>query len=226
MLKFKLTKEEFDALDDTQKSMYTESANGYQLAIEGLPDVSGLTKKVEELLGEKKTEQEKRRAAEEEAKKVAEEQARKKGDIETLEKSWQEKLTSREKELLAQINDRDSRLHTLLVDNEAHRLATALAGDSADLILPHIKARLAVEEGKTRVLDRDGKPSAATLDDLSKEFQSNKLFAPVIIGSKASGTGGDAGKKNPNAGGDGQQPNKHENPMVARAREILSQNQE
>ncbi|WP_392562497.1 hypothetical protein RHO12_03175 [Orbus sturtevantii] len=226
MLKFKLTKDEFDSIEDAQKEMYTETANGYQLAIDGLPDVTGLTKKVEELLGEKKTEQEKRRAAEEEAKKFAEEQARKKGDIDTLEKSWQEKLLTREKELTEQIKERDSRLHTLLVDNEAQRLAISLAGDSADLILPHIKARLAVEDGKTRVLDSNGKPSASTLEDLSKEFQSNKLFAPVIIGSRASGTGGDASKKNPNAGGDGQQQNKHENPMVARAREILSKTQE
>ncbi|WP_034913011.1 hypothetical protein [Erwinia sp. 9145] len=190
MLKFKLSKEEFDALDDSQKAFYAEAGESYQFAIEGAPDVSGLEKKVNELLGEKKAEQEKRRLAEDEAKKAAEEQARKKGDLDTLEKSWAEKLSTREKELLAQIDERDSRLHTLLVDNVAQSLATKLAGDSAAVMTPHIKSRLIVEEGKTRIVDAEGKPSAATLDDLEKEFRNNKLFAPVVIGSKASGTGG------------------------------------
>ncbi|EJF31705.1 MULTISPECIES: hypothetical protein [Enterobacteriaceae] len=224
-IKFKVTKEEFDALDDAQKAMYAESGEGYQLAIEGLPDVSGLSKKVDELLGEKKSEQEKRRAAEEAAKKAAEEQARKNGDIEALEKSWGEKLSAREAELMAQVQERDSRLHTLLVDNEAQRLAADLAGDNAALILPHIKSRLAVEEGKTRVLDLSGKPSASSLEDLSKEFRSNKLFAPVIISSKASGTGG-AEDKNPGAGGDGFKPKTDTNPLYARARDIIAKTQE
>ncbi|AKJ41792.1 hypothetical protein [Pragia fontium] len=226
MLKFKLTKEEFDALDEAQKSMYAESGEGYQLAIEGLPDVSGLSKKVDELLGEKKAEQEKRRAAEELAKKSAEEQARKSGDIESLEKSWADKLAAKETELLAQIQERDGRLHTLLVDNEAQRLAAELAGDNAALILPHIKSRLAVEEGKTRVLDISGKPSASSLDDLSKEFRTNKLFAPVIISSKASGTSG-ADDKDPVARGDGYKPkNTDANPLISRAREIIAKTQE
>ncbi|MFZ4835880.1 hypothetical protein [Rouxiella sp. Mn2063] len=189
-IKFKVTKEEFDALTDEQKTLYSESGDGYQLAIDGLPDVSGLSKKVDELLGEKKAEQEKRRTAEEAAKKAAEEQARKSGDIESLEKSWQEKLTARENELLSTISGHEKRLQTLLVDNVAQSLATKLAGDGAEIITPHIKTRLIVEDGKTRVIDAEGKPSAATLEDLEKEFRNNKLFAPVVIGSKASGTGG------------------------------------
>ncbi|AHF77906.1 Gp8 phage protein [Sodalis praecaptivus] len=190
MLKFKLTKEEFDDLEESAKTMYAEAGEGFQLAVDGIPDVSGLEKKVNELLGEKKTEQEKRRQAEEEARKAAEEQARKKGDLDTLEKSWAEKLSSRERELLAQIEERDGKLQTLLVDNVAQSLATRLAGDSAAVLTPHIKSRLVVEDGKTRILDADGKPSASTLEDLEKEFRSNKLFAPIVIGSKASGTGG------------------------------------
>ncbi|MEQ2018685.1 hypothetical protein ABLB90_19465 [Photorhabdus bodei] len=194
MFKFKLTKEEFDVLDDSQKASYKEAGGVYQLQIEGMPDipdVSGLEKKVNELLSEKKAEQEKRRVAEEAAKKAAEEQARKNGDIEALEKSWSEKLSAREKELLSQIDEKDSSLRTLLVDNVAQSLATRLAGDSAAIIVPHIKARLTVEDGKTRVLDAESKPSAATLEDLEKEFRNNKLFAPIVIGSKATGTGGE-----------------------------------
>lgn len=56
MFKYLLTKEEFDALTDEQKALYKESGGNYQLQIEGMPeipDVSGLQKKVDELLSEK-----------------------------------------------------------------------------------------------------------------------------------------------------------------------------
>ncbi len=199
-LKFALTKDEFDALEDSVKALYGEKGEGYQLAVDGAPDVDGLQQKNAELLKEKAKWREEREAAaklakekEEEAKRLTEEQARKKGDLDTLEKSWSEKLSSREKELLAQIEERDGKLHTLLVDNVAQSLATKLAGDSAAIITPHIKSRLVVEDGKTRVVDADGNPSAATLEELEKEFRNNKLFAPVVIGSKASGTRGAGG---------------------------------
>jgi hypothetical protein len=39
------------------------------------------------------------------------------------------------------------------------------------------------------VLGPDGKPSAATLDELKAEFVANEAFAPIIAGSKASGGG-------------------------------------
>ncbi|MCL8583072.1 hypothetical protein NAB33_01715 [Proteus mirabilis] len=227
MFKYLLTKEEFDALTDEQKALYKESGGNYQLQIEGMPeipDVSGLQKKVDELLSEKKSEQEKRRQAEEAAKKAAEDQARKNGDIESLEKSWAEKLKARENELLAQLQEKDASLHTLLVDNVAQTVATKLAGDAAPLIMPHIKSRLSVEDGKTRVIDSAGHPSAFTIDDLEKEFRSNQLFAPVIIGSKATGTGGEGGKGKSPAGGSDKP--KSANPLVDSAREIIANIQE
>ncbi|EMP6222849.1 hypothetical protein [Providencia huashanensis] len=227
MFKYLLSKEEFDALTDEEKAFYKESGGSYQLQIEGMPDipdVSGLQKKVDELLSEKKSEQEKRRQAEEAAKKAAEEQARKNGDIESLEKSWAEKLKARESELLAQLQEKDTSLHTLLVDNVAQTLATKLAGDAAPLIMPHIKSRLSVEEGKTRVVDSAGHPSAFTIDDLEKEFRSNQLFAPVIIGSKATGTGGEGGKGKSPAGGSDKP--KSANPLIDSAREIIANIQE
>lgn len=82
----------------------------------------------------------------------------------------------------------------MLVDKEAARLAgeLALAG-CAGVLLPHIRARLAVDYADgapiTRVLGTDGKPSALTLDELKQEFAANEAFAPIIAGSKASGGG-------------------------------------
>lgn len=123
-----------------------------------------------------------------------------KADADKLEKSYQQKLATRETELTTQINTLTGNLNTMLVDNVATTLATKLSTSPA-VLLPHIKSRLKADmvDGKavTKVLDAAGAPSAATLDDLEKEFLVNKAFAPILIGSK--GSGGGAG----GAGGSG-----------------------
>lgn len=119
-----------------------------------------------------------------------------KGDVEKLESSWRTKLEKKEAELTSQITARDSTLKALLVDNVAQALAAKIS-NSPDLILPHIQKRLTTEmdNGKfiTRVLDADGKPSALSIEELQKELTSDKRFAPIIIGSKASGGGASGG---------------------------------
>lgn len=229
-LKFRITKEEFDALTEEQKALYGESGEGYQIAIEGLPDTSaldGLKLKVEELLSEKKTEQKKREEAEAEAEKERLEKLKKSGDIESLEKSWQEKLEKAEQDSRAKIDALNTSIHKMLVDNVALDLATSLCGEAAPVILPHLKTRLIVETDSdgnpvTRVVDSAGKLSAASLDDLKKEFTENKLFSALIIDSRASGTGGDGGEKKPDAGGERQKKkNVTGDPMVDAAREII-----
>ena len=194
-----------DGLDEATAKLYTAHGSKFRLAVDGIPqgeDVSGLKSKVEELLAESKKAKEDKRLAEEAARKAAEEAARQSGDVGALEKSWQDKLAAREAELSQSIGQRDAQLQTLLVDNVAQALASELAvSGSASLLLPHIARRLKVDivDGVpiTRVLDASGKPSAATVDELKKEFIDNKAFAPVIVGSRASG-GGAAG-----AGGGG-----------------------
>lgn len=207
MFKFQIDKATFDALPDEHKAMYRESGDGYQMAIEGLPDVSGLEKKVNELLTEKKTEKAKREEAERAAAAAAEEKARKEGDVTALENSWRQKLTDLENGYKSQIEGLNGSLQTLLVDNVATTLAADLSGDAAPVLLPHIKSRLTVEmqDGKpvTRVLDANGKPSALTVDELGDEFRNHKAFAGVIIGSKASGTGGAGEPQNPAGGAAG-----------------------
>lgn len=232
MMKFKITKDEFAALSDAQKALYKEAGEGYQAQLEGMPDTSeldGLKKKVDELMTEKKTEQAARRKAEEDAKKAAEEQAKKNGDIEALEKSWAQKLTDAEAQSKTKIDALSTSLQGLLVDNVAQKLATELAGDAAPVMLPHIKSRLAIEEKDgqhvTRILDGAGKPSAASIDELKKEFIGNAAFKGVIIGSKASGTGGDGGH-NPGAGGGGNGNGGNPDSLVSRARQIIDNNQE
>lgn len=198
-LKYQL--DSLEGLDDSVKSLYTQKDGKYVLGIEGLPDtgeLDGLKKKVDELLSEKKDAAKKAKEAEEAAARAAEEAARKTGDVAALEKSWQEKFEKREAELQAQIDQLNSNITNLTVGQTATRMAAELAVQgSADVLLPHISNRLRSEirDGRavTVVLDKDGKPSAMTVDELKNEFVSNKAFAPLIAGSKANGGGADGG---------------------------------
>ena len=158
-----------------------------------------LKAKNEELLTETKTAKKARHDAEEKAKGEIEEAARKSGDITALEKSWQEKLAKREAELNEAIQATYGQLRNVTVNATANAIAADLAVQgSASVLLPHIERRLSLEtrDGKpvVVVLDKDGKPSAATVDELKEEISNNAAFAPLIVGSKASGAGGSAGK--------------------------------
>lgn len=205
MLKFQL--DSLEGLDESQHDLYTEKDGKYVLNIEGMPqqeDVSGLKNKVNELLAEKKAAEQKAKESAEAARKEAEEAARKSGNVEALEKSWQEKYSRRENELSTQLeterNSLQSQIKALTVGRTATDLAAELAiQGSAKALLPHIERRLGMDirDGKPTVvvLDAAGNPSAATLDELKAEFTNDVAFAPLIVGSKASGGGaGGAGK--------------------------------
>lgn len=199
MLKFQL--DTLEGVDESVRAFYTEKDGKYVLGIEGLPqpeDVSGLKSKVEELLAEKKTEADKRKAAEEQARLEREEALRKSGNVEELEKSWSEKYSRREAELNGQLESERSTLQgqirDLTVGRTATEIATTLAiPGSAKALLPHIERRLSVEQrdGKPTVvvLDQAGKLSATTLEELKSEFTKDPAFGPLIAGSKASGGG-------------------------------------
>ena len=199
MLKFQL--DTLEGVDESVRAFYTEKDGKYVLGIEGLPqpeDVSGLKSKVEELLAEKKSEADKRKAAEEQARLEREEALRKSGNVEELEKSWFEKYSRREAELNGQLESERSTLQgqirDLTVGRTATEIATTLAiPGSAKALLPHIERRLSVEQrdGKPTVvvLDQAGKLSATTLEELKSEFTKDPAFGPLIAGSKASGGG-------------------------------------
>lgn len=114
-----------------------------------------------------------------------------------LEKSWQAKLEKLEAAAKERETALSKQLNTMLVDNVALQMATEISS-APELILPHIKARLAVEEqdGKmlTRVLDSEGKASALSVKELQAEMVASKQFAPIITASKASGGGAQGGK--------------------------------
>lgn len=200
-LKKKLSKEEHAKLSDALKAEYVEDGDGFRLDVDGDEDTGALKRA-------KDRESQLRRDAEKEAKELREklegiegDDARKKGDIATLEKSWQKKLDDQKAEYEGKVSKLTSHTTKSLVDNVALSIASKISNAPA-LILPHIRARLQADfegdEPKTRVLDKDGKPSALSVDELSAEFVANKDFAAIITASKASGG---AGKSSQNGGG-------------------------
>ena len=197
----KLKLKSLDGLDDTIKSLYEEKDGEYVLSVDGVEDTGALKRaKDHEKEARKEAEmkvkelQDAMQKIEQQQKDALDKNARENNDVEALEKSWKEKLTQREQELNERIESLSGNINTMLVDNEALKLASKLAVEgSADVLLPHIKSRLGAEmrDGKyvTVVKDKDGKASASTLDDFAKEIASNPAFAPVLAGSKASGGG-------------------------------------
>jgi DNA repair exonuclease SbcCD ATPase subunit len=192
-----------DGLSEHIAALYKKGEDGkFHLDLEGGDDNNDL-----ERVRAKKAEAEKhRKEAEKKAKDLADKlaemeaqleelrtgESRKKGDVDALEKSYKEKITKLENDYKAQLQARDASLQTLLVDNVATSLAAKIS-TKPNVILPHIRSRLRVEtvDGKptTRVLDKDGQLSALTLEELEKDFLASDDFAPIIVGSKAKGSG-------------------------------------
>lgn len=185
-LKYQLTAEEFAQLDEAKQALYVQQGEVYICQIEGLPDVSGLKRKNEELLAEKRASDERRRAAEEEARRQAEEKARAEGNYQQLFESSQAEL-ERERsslvELRRSIEQRDINL-------AATRVATAIAdGSNAEILTEFIARRLKVAEGQVRITDESGNLTVSTLADLQKEFETSPRYASLVRGSQAGGGG-------------------------------------
>tara|TARA_R110000822_G_scaffold75074_2_gene180415 strand:+ start:1190 stop:1906 length:717 start_codon:yes stop_codon:yes gene_type:complete len=208
MIEFKL--DSLENIDETLQGLYEQTDTGYQLKVTGIPepekeDLSGLKNKVDELLREKKAASQKAREAAEEADAARLEAAKKGNDTEALDKSWQEKFNAREVELKKELEELSGTLVKLTSGQTATKIAAEIAVQgSADVLLPHLERRLRTEfrDGSpvTVVLDKDGKPSAMSIDELKAEFQNSAAFAPLIVGTKANGAGRTGGNESSGAG--------------------------
>lgn len=209
-LKKKLTKEEHSELPDHLKTEYIEDGDGFRLDIDGDEDTGALKRAKDREAQLRRDAEAKLREAQEQLDALGNDDARKKGDIQTLEKSWQKKLDDSKAEYESKLGKLTSHTKTQLVDNVAQQIASKISNAPA-LLLPHIKARLAADfEGDapvTRILDKDGNPSAMTVEELSAEFVANKDFSAIITASKASGGAGKP--SNSNGGG---APNQFDKP--------------
>lgn len=211
-LKLKLTKEEYAALSDAIKAEYKADGDGYSLDVSGIEDTGALRRahdRVKQELADAKAEAD---AAKTKLASLGDEAARKAGDIATLEKSWQEKMN-------AEISARDSRnklLESSLKNAAIEAATTSIVSKLTDhtaILTPHVRSRVTAEidpetgAAVTRILGADGKVSAMTAEDLSKEFSTNKEFSAIIRVSKSSGGGANGtGTGNGNANRIGTPP--------------------
>ena len=184
-----------DEVQQTETETETETKEVPSVTPEELESLKESIAKLEAKNRELAEEKSKAKQAAEQA---AMERAKKDGDLESLEKSWAEKVKATEAELTNKLQQYEQMMTDITSGSEARKLAADLAlPGHADLLLPHIKGRLKTEvrDGKpvVKVLDAEGNPSAMSIDDLRKEIKGNELFAPILSGSKANGAGG-AGK--------------------------------
>lgn len=194
-----------DGLSDDIKKEYTEKDGKFYLDIEGLDEHPG----VGALKRAKDHEKTLRQKAEEKVTTLEGELLTKdteieglrtgaipKSDVDALRLSYEEKLKKQQTDADTKYTSLNSLVEKHMLDGEALRLATDISTVPA-LLVPHIRGRLKLEEVNgelsVSVLDATGKPSAASMDDLRKELLSNKNFAPILIGSKASGGGANGG---------------------------------
>lgn len=197
-LKKKITKAEFEKLADHFKSEYIEDGDGYRLDVAGEEDTGALKRAKDRESQLRKEAEQRAKEAEEKLASLEGDDARKKGDIATLEKAWQKKIEDAELAAKTKIDKLSDYTKKSLVDTVALSIASKISTSPA-LLLPHIKQRLQAdldgEEPKTVVLDKTGKPSALTAEDLANEFVANKEFSAIITASKGSGSAGDKSKK-------------------------------
>lgn len=202
-LKRKITKAEHAAMNPLLQAEYKAEGEDFVLDAEGFDDPAELKRALDRVREEHKVAAKKATDAETELRTIKEGSARASGDIATLEKSWKEKLAANDLLHATELAKRDKHLQSTLVDSVANQLAADLGGENAALLLPHIKDRLTADltgdTPLTRVLDKEGKPSAFSVEDLKKEISGDARFKAVVIASKGSG-GGAAGVR-PNGGG-------------------------
>lgn len=194
----KLETDSLDSIDEPLRGLYEEKEGKFRLKVDGLPDVSGLKKKLDELMDESKAAKRKAKEIEEAAERERAEALAKSGDVESLRKSYDEKFGKTKTEYETQIQNYQQQLQRLTVGQTATTLAAELAiPGSAPVLLPHIQARLSMEirDGQpvTVVMSADGKPSAMTIEELKTELSANPAFAPIIAASKAAGGGASGG---------------------------------
>ena len=156
---------------------------------------TGLKKKNDELLGEKKAAKDKAEAAETERQRISDEASKKSGDVEALEASWANKVKVLEASHSDKIAPLLSTIEKLTVGAAASDIAARIAidPDASVNISDYLRSRLRLDmaDGKTsiQVLDGEGKASAMTLKELEAQVADLPRFKHVIKGNQASGGG-------------------------------------
>lgn len=142
--------------------------------------------------GKKLSDFETAKAAEIEAeRKKAVEEARTKGDFKTVEDDYKRRIKELEDANKRAAKDAEERIKTDAINKHVEDLSKLFT--SPVLAKSFIKQRLTAEivdgEAIVRVLGKDGKASAASVEDLKKEYLTDGDLKGSLVASKGSGGG-------------------------------------
>jgi hypothetical protein len=207
MLKKKV--DTLDGIENKYHILYTKQEDGTFILdsnVVGDGDTSGLKENSEKLKAEKLAIQAKLDALEADSKAKEEDELGAKGEYEKLLKLKQEefdtKITNAETEkakAVEQIKNTMARAELLKIANE-------MAGDNAELILPHITSRVQVNviDGNYTVqyTDINGTPVSTDPSMLKEDIKKNPLFKNILKGRSSNGGGAGGGSGGNGSTGD------------------------
>jgi hypothetical protein len=168
-----------------------EYDNGEE-AVDGLKSALQKEKEEKAALGSKLASFETAKAAEiEAARKKALEEARTTGDFAAIEKDYQRQLKELKDGMAKAAKDAEDRTKADAVSKHVEDIAKLFT--SPALAKAFIASRLTAEivdgEPIVRVLSKDGKASAASVEDLKKEYLTDADLKGSLVASKGSGGG-------------------------------------
>lgn len=195
MLKRKITKADYDALPDAIKEHYKANGDHYLLDADD----------ARELLSARdaaKAERDEAKAKLAETERQLAEVTKDKGDLASLRESYEARISKLKKEL--------DEVNTTLTAERREHVVGAKARELAakhftvpSLVAEILARRMDIDpkDPKTlRILDKDGKLSALTEDDLVKEFIDNPEYKAIVIANRASGSAGNSSAPSGSAG--------------------------
>jgi len=200
----KLTNEEFATLPDNVKGAYRVSnAGGYELDIPvghfiDDQDPAALLNAKNYVNEENKSLKAKLAAIEDEkAKAIAEAEAakaKKSGDFDAYRQQVDAQLEKIRQDHEAELRQRDESILQNTLLSTATQIASELSGDKAHFMAPIVRDRLiaTMENGIPKIQVKDTLGNVAlggTVDSLKKELLTDPRNAPIIVQSKASGSG-------------------------------------
>lgn len=202
-LKKQLTKVEFDALPAAFQTEYKASGESFVLDIEGDDGIDW--KKKRDIAEEHRVKAETKATKAQEELDDMRRGAIPKADVEALEGSWKTKVTAAEDAGKAKVAELEAVIASTTVSATAAEISQMFLAPTA--MVPMIRSRLKSEitngVAVTRVLDKNGQPSAMSIDDLKNEFKADTTLAAVVVASKASGAGA-GGEQGGSAGAGGK----------------------
>jgi hypothetical protein len=189
-MKWKITKDEYEALPEHFKDEYKLSGDSATLTVDGLD-----TKAAEKFEAERTRRRDAEKARD---KAVGELETFKDGDDRPALVAKYEKDLAKEKKRAEDAEGKfTNHMRSTTLNSAAQDLAQKLSPTNAKILMPHILSRLDVDmtdpSAPKAIVLKDGKPSEATLDDLRKEMVADKDFAGIVVASQA--TGGAASKQ-------------------------------